>query len=67
MGKETESFSKGNYMLKSVIIGGFIGILADKLALGMIYGFFISAFLEAKQKKANQSQDAQQHDENLEG
>lgn len=65
MDKETESFSKGRYVLKCVIVGGFIGIVIDKLALGMIFGFFVGAFLEAKYKQADQAQDAEQHDENL--
>lgn len=38
------------------MVGGFIGIVADKFALGLIFGFFIGLMIgSAKRKAANSS------------
>ncbi len=34
------------------MVGGFIGIVADKLALGLIFGFFIGLMIGSAKRKA---------------
>lgn len=34
------------------MVGGFIGIVADKFALGLIFGFFIGLMIASAKRKA---------------
>lgn len=43
-----------NWGILGAMVGGFIGIVADKFALGLIFGFFIGLMIgSAKRKAAN--------------
>jgi hypothetical protein len=44
-------YKRGTYVGLGLALGTFIGILLNKLALGMIFGFFIGAAMDAKKWK----------------
>jgi len=44
-------YKRGSYVGLGLALGTCIGILLDKLALGMIFGFFIGAAMDTKKWK----------------
>lgn len=45
-------YKPGQWILMSTALGAFIGILLGKLALGMIFGFFIGVAIDSSKRKA---------------
>ncbi|MDQ5979608.1 MAG: hypothetical protein QG602_2583 [Verrucomicrobiota bacterium] len=41
-----------NWGILGAMLGGFIGIVADKFALGLIFGFFIGLMIGSAKRKA---------------
>ncbi|KRA33791.1 hypothetical protein ASD68_12635 [Rhodanobacter sp. Root627] len=45
-------YRPGHWIVVGTILGTFIGILLGKLALGMIFGFFLGAMIDAHKRKS---------------
>ncbi len=52
MASGANTYRPGHYTGLGFLIGLFVGILADQLALGMIFGFFIGAAIDANKRRA---------------
>lgn len=59
--KVSTPYKRGTYVGIGLVLGTFIGILLHKLALGMIFGFFIGAAMDAKKWREVQSEN--EHDD----
>lgn len=59
-----QPYKPGHWVSLGFMLGTFIGIVFDKLALGMIFGFFVGAAIDSsKRKAASESQEAPTEDE----
>jgi F0F1-type ATP synthase assembly protein I len=47
-----------NWVLRGTVLGAFCGLLIDKFALGMIFGFFIGAAIGGSKRKADEAKPA---------
>lgn len=52
MASGANTYRPGHYTGLGFLIGLFVGILADQLALGMIFGFFIGAAIDGSKRRA---------------
>lgn len=44
-------YKPGQWVLRGTVLGAFIGILSDRFALGLIFGFFIGVAIDADRRK----------------
>jgi F0F1-type ATP synthase assembly protein I len=63
MQPNTNGFRPGGATLLGFVLGTFLGLLFGKLALGMIFGFFIGAAVEAARRKKASSVEAGKSDD----
>jgi len=52
MQPSNKPYKPGQWILMGTALGAFIGILLGKLALGMIFGFFIGVAIDSNKRKA---------------
>jgi len=59
-------YTPGRWVFLGVVVGTFLGILFDKLALGMIFGLFVGMAIDSsKRKTASASRETQADDEKM--
>ncbi|QNP42255.1 hypothetical protein [Lysobacter solisilvae (ex Woo and Kim 2020)] len=52
MQPNAKPYRAGHWVVAGTILGTFVGILFGKLALGMIFGFFIGVMVDSHKRKA---------------
>jgi len=52
MPSPNKPYKPGQWILVGTALGAFIGILLGKLALGMIFGFFIGVAIDSNKRNA---------------
>jgi hypothetical protein len=59
-------YKPGHWVFLGFVLGTFIGILFGKLALGMIFGFFVGIVIDSsKRKSASRPEKAPSDDEKM--
>lgn len=57
MNPDRKSYRPGSWLLYGAALGGFIGLLVDKFAIGLIAGFFVGILVDSSKRKAAQGPD----------
>lgn len=52
MESEPRKYKPGQAVMLGVVLGGFIGLLVGKFAIGMIAGFFVGLAIDGSRRKA---------------
>jgi hypothetical protein len=49
MPSEPKRYKSGQWVVLGVVLGGFVGLLVGKFAIGLIFGFFVGIAVDATQ------------------
>lgn len=52
MSNDPSPYKPGHGVVLGTALGAFIGLLVDKFALGLIFGFFAGVFVDSRKRKA---------------
>lgn len=55
MQSEPKIYKQGQWVIRGTILGAFIGLLWDKFALGLIFGFFVGSMIDSVKRKASKA------------
>lgn len=56
MQQEAPPYKRGQWVFRATVIGSFLGLLFDKFAIGLIFGFFVGIFIDSSKRKAAEAE-----------